>query len=79
MSTSLAARVGKPFDATFGGEPPFSPTIEQAHEPEWDSLKHAQLVVALERTFGVRFNGREIVQMNSIAAIIKVLQGKGVQ
>ncbi|OGS35842.1 MAG: hypothetical protein A2293_07240 [Elusimicrobia bacterium RIFOXYB2_FULL_49_7] len=42
----------------------------------WDSLKHLNLVMALEEAFSVRFSEEDIVQMLSIGQIMKKLAEK---
>ncbi len=39
----------------------------------WDSLKHMELIVSLEETFGVNLNFDEIVRMQSVREIKRVL------
>lgn len=39
----------------------------------WDSLKHMNVVLALEEEFGVEFDDEQIVQMLSVGAIVKAL------
>lgn len=39
----------------------------------WDSLKHMELVVALEEAFGVELTFDEIVRMRSVGEIKRVL------
>jgi acyl carrier protein len=48
--------------------------ISQASYPEWDSLKHLQLVVALEEEFGFSFEPEEIEQMITLECIIDMLK-----
>ncbi|MGD2069075.1 MAG: acyl carrier protein [Gemmatimonadota bacterium] len=36
---------------------------------EWDSLKHLQMVMAVEEAFGVRFAMERIPELDSIAAV----------
>ena len=45
----------------------------------WDSLQHMDLIASLEQAFGVEFTFDEIVSMQSVAEIKRVLQGKGVE
>jgi len=45
---------------------------------KWDSLRHVQLVMAMERSFGISFSNAEIVSLTSVGAIKDVLRGKGV-
>jgi len=44
----------------------------------WDSLKHMELVVSLEESFGIQLTFDEIVAMRSVRAIKQVLREKGV-
>ena len=37
--------------------------------PDWDSVMHLNLILALEAEFGVRFSTTEIPQLTSIAKI----------
>ena len=41
---------------------------------EWDSLKHMELVFALEDRFGVRFDEAEFAQLHSPAAIARAIE-----
>ena len=41
----------------------------------WDSLKHMNLVLALEEEFGIRFSDEQIVAMLSIRAIKDAVAG----
>ncbi len=44
----------------------------------WDSLKHLELVMAIEGAFSVQFGMPEIVGLNSLGSIRKMLKLKGV-
>ena len=44
----------------------------------WDSLKQMELVMSLEREYGIMLDIPDIVRMNSVAEIMSVLKGKGV-
>jgi len=48
-----------------------SETIES-----WDSLKHMNLVVALEEEFGIIFDDDEIIQMLNFALVVLTVKGK---
>lgn len=43
----------------------------------WDSLKHMNLVLALEEEFNITFLDEEIVEMLSVGIIIETLKEKG--
>lgn len=42
----------------------------------WDSLKHMNLVVALEEEFDIEFDDDEIMEMNSYPTIVEMVGGK---
>jgi acyl carrier protein len=44
--------------------------VKLATEERWDSLKHMELVFALEETFCVRFDETEMVALDSSSAIV---------
>jgi acyl carrier protein len=46
--------------------------------PAWDSLRHMQLVAALEDAFGLELTVEEIVAMQDVGAIRRVLRARGV-
>ena len=43
----------------------------------WDSLQHMNLIVGLEQAFQAEFTFEEIVSMQSVAEIKRVLRSKG--
>lgn len=43
----------------------------------WDSLKHMELIVSLEETFGLQLTLDEIVAMQSVREIRRVLRERG--
>lgn len=46
--------------------------------PEWDSLKHMELIVALEKHYKIELTGDEIAEMVSVEAIYNTLKKRGV-
>ena len=40
----------------------------------WDSLKHMNLILALEEEFGVHFTDQQIVELLNVSLIIMTLQ-----
>lgn len=43
---------------------------------EWDSLASMSLTIRLEKEFGIKFEFDDILQMDSLGAIKKVIAGK---
>ena len=44
----------------------------------WDSLKHLELVMAVEGAYSVQFTMAEIVGLNSVGRVRELLRMKGV-
>lgn len=68
---NVAKRVETVFAEVFGKRLPFSPELTRADHDYWTSLKHMEFLVALEMEFGVRFDGADAVDMQSIATVIE--------
>lgn len=43
---------------------------------EWDSLSHVQLVVSLEKAFGIKFSSREILSWENIGDLVDCIEKK---
>lgn len=44
--------------------------------PEWDSLTHIELLVAVERGFKVRFNTGEVANLPNVGAMVELIGAK---
>jgi acyl carrier protein len=67
----VATRVEAVFGQVFGDRLPFTRDLTRADHEYWTSLKHMELLVALEVEFGVRFDGGDAVDMQSTATVIE--------
>ena len=56
----------------------WSPNLTRSDISSWDSLKHMDLVVTLEKEYNTRLDVREIMSMKSFPDITALLQSKGV-
>ena len=65
--------------STIMAVPPASVTIEATPKTisQWDSLKHMNLILAIEESFGVSFTDDEVVAIEDARTLIAVLEGKG--
>jgi len=54
------------------------PELQRCDVDTWDSLKQMDLVMSVEREFGIALDIPEIIRMTSVAEIIKLLKEKGV-
>ena len=48
--------------------------LARTQAPEWDSLKHVQIMFSLEDAFEMRFDESELRSLDSIDAIIKAIE-----
>jgi acyl carrier protein len=51
-------------------------STSRANTAAWDSLKHIEIVMALEAEFGVSLSVEEIEAINSVNDILRTLQAK---
>lgn len=71
MEAKLKAVMGK----VFGVDPATLTPESGPHTlPKWDSAAHIELVLALEKEFGVQLTEDEVVELVSFEAILAVLQ-----
>ena len=54
------------FDTVFLEPVVLTPQISAADVPEWDSLTHISLMVAVEKSFGVRFRVGEVENAKNV-------------
>ena len=57
-------------------EEEFGDDLTYEDTPDWDSLGHMKLVAALTENFKVEFDIEEVMAMESVAHIKKILTGK---
>jgi acyl carrier protein len=44
--------------------------------PEWNSLKHMEIIFAIEETFGIQYSEEEMVDIDSVVDIVKSIEEK---
>lgn len=42
----------------------------------WDSLKHLELVLAIEKKYNINFEPHEVILLNSVERILSAIQNK---
>lgn len=42
----------------------------------WDSLKHLNLILAIEQDFGITLSDEEIIEMMNVQLILEILKNK---
>jgi acyl carrier protein len=66
----INSRIENAFLSVFGRHVRFDPQLERAGVPRWTSLRHVEFIVALEREFGIRFDGADATDMVSIPVVM---------
>ena len=51
--------------------------LEQADVPEWDSLAHVSLILAVEEEFGVQVDAADAIELTSYDAVARFLESHG--
>ena len=52
------------------------PTTSAKDIESWDSLSHVQLVVAIEKRFGIRFNLGEVVALENVGQMVNLIKSR---
>ncbi|MGA7823554.1 MAG: acyl carrier protein [Steroidobacteraceae bacterium] len=73
----LLARVQKAFHGAFDVEPQSISVDTQPDDvPGWDSMGHVTLASSLEREFAISFDVDELMAMENVREIIRIVKGK---
>jgi acyl carrier protein len=67
------ARLQTIFDDLFLEPVVLTPAVSAKDVPEWDSLIHISLVVAVEKAFSVRFRVGEVEKTNNIGELADLI------
>jgi acyl carrier protein len=66
----LEARIRNVMGAVFGVDPTsIDEDVSPASMKQWDSMRHMNLVLALEDEFAIRFSDEQVVEMMSFKLI----------
>ena len=74
---NVLGKVVEAFKTTFNVEPQ-SVTIDTTPEqiPAWDSMGHVALASSLEDVFGLSFDVDEIMEMENVRQIVRIVESK---
>ncbi len=73
----LLARVQEAFESAFHIDPK-NVTIDSSPSDisAWDSMGHVELASSLERTFGLTFDVDDLMDMENVKEILRIVQSK---
>jgi acyl carrier protein len=69
----VIAKLQTIFDSVFLEQVVLTPAISAKDVPEWDSLTHISLMVAVEKAFGVRFRVGEVENAKNIGEFSELI------
>lgn len=72
----VLVRLQAVFDRVFAGKIALSESLSARDVPEWTSLVHVSLLVAVERAFGIRFLSGEIEKAQNVGEMIDMVVSK---
>ncbi|PWU18495.1 MAG: acyl carrier protein [Verrucomicrobia bacterium] len=64
--SEVIAKLQGIFDTVFLEPVQLAPTTSAGDVPEWDSLTHISLMLAVEKSFGIRFRVGEVEQTKNV-------------
>jgi len=71
---SLDSRIADVVAGVFNTDPAsVSPALKIGDIAEWDSLGQLNLIIEIERAFGTKFDGEQLITLNSLAEIRREL------
>lgn len=54
----------------------FKPETTANDVPGWDSLAHLNIILAVEKSFGIKFKGSEILKIRNMGDLQKLVDSK---
>ena len=52
------------------------PTLTADDVDEWDSLMHIRLVIAIEKTFGLKFSAAEVERLRNVGDLVGLIEAR---
>ena len=69
----VIAKLQPVFDTVFLDPPRLTPSTSAADVPEWDSLSHIGLILAVEKQFDIRFRMGELEATKNVGEFADVI------
>jgi len=77
MEGVIGERLTRAFRAVFGRQDiKITRSTTASDIREWDSLMHINLIVAVEKEFGIRFTTSEVMSLNNVGDLADVVTRK---
>jgi acyl carrier protein len=53
-----------------------SPEMTAEDVPEWDSLSHVRLIIAIQQKFGVNFSAAQASNLRNVGELVELIQSR---
>lgn len=53
-----------------------NPNIERHQVPNWDSMKHAELIIKIQNEFKIKFQVHEIITISNLNELLELVKQK---
>ena len=64
------------FAKVFANKIDYRPDLKRSEAKSWDSLKHVELMIALEAEFGIRMDGADATARTGVPQVREIVEGK---
>lgn len=69
----IYAKLQEIFDSVFLDEVKVTPELTAKDVPEWDSITHVTLIMAIEEGFGIRFRVGEVESAKNVGDLAQLI------
>lgn len=76
-STDSLSRLEKVASSVFFREVSLTRETTAENVEEWDSLSHMQLIMAIEKEFGIKFSLADIARLANVGDLLDIIAAKG--
>lgn len=74
QQSEILSKIQEIFDETFLDKVVVTPELTAKDVPEWDSLLHVSLVLAIEQEFHIRFRVGEVEGTKNVCELAELIQ-----
>jgi len=53
-----------------------TPELTAAEVPEWDSLSHIRLVLAVQKAFQIKFSAAQAAELKNVGELVELIRAK---
>ena len=76
MNNELHQQIGSILSEVLNTTLPPDINPKREEMPNWDSLKHMELILRLEEQFNVRFSIKEVAEITSLDDLVEIIEVK---